>query len=61
MNTKKRVALTLIRPLNSGNDRKLSKTDPGLLVDQVVGPNLSNISESRTSKDVDPHSRSMAI
>ncbi len=59
-NTKKRVALTLIGPLESSCDRKLSKIDSGLLVvQQSVGPSLSNVAESHTSKDEDPHSRSM--
>jgi hypothetical protein len=59
-NTKKRVALTLIGPLISSCDRKLSKIDPVVPVaQQTLGPCLSNIAESQTRKDEDSHSRSM--
>ncbi len=61
-NTKKRVALTLVRPLNNSNDGKLSKTDAISVLSQTVEPKTPNShpknenDASNEGKPVDPTS-----
>lgn len=59
-NTKKRVALTLVRPLHNSSDGKLSKIDAISVLSQTVEPKTPNShpknDASNEGKPVDPTS-----